>query len=140
MTEHLKVTASTLIILKQILGSIFAHKFYHEQSPINLYICYNIICYILQLFMSFVILRTVYKKRPLFALYDRNSLTRIVNHFSEFWCKFYQTIFSNYTELLRLENILRIFWNYFWKILEINVFQSKNVKSAVIFFLNSGHR
>ena len=43
------------------------------------------------------------------------------------------TIFSKYAELLRLNNIFRIFWNYFWNILEINAFQNKNVKSAVIF-------
>ena len=42
------------------------------------------------------------------------------------------TIFSKCTELLRLKIIFRIFWNYFWDILEINAFQSKNVKSAVI--------
>ena len=41
------------------------------------------------------------------------------------------TIFSKYTELLQLKNIFRIFWNYFWNILVINVFQSKNVKGAV---------
>ena len=38
-----------------------------------------------------------------------------------------------YTKLLRLKNIFRIFWNYFWNVLEISVFQSKNVKGAVIF-------
>ena len=43
------------------------------------------------------------------------------------------TTFSKYTELLQLQNIFRIFWNYFWNIFKINVFQSKNVKSAVIF-------
>ena len=36
------------------------------------------------------------------------------------------TIFSKYTELLQLKNILRIFWDYFWNILEINVFQNKS--------------
>ena len=35
--------------------------------------------------------------------------------------------------IIIIKNIFRIFWNYFWNILEINVFQSKNVKSAVIF-------
>ena len=35
-------------------------------------------------------------------------------------------IFSKYTELLQLKNILRIFWDYFWNILEINVFQNKS--------------
>ena len=35
-------------------------------------------------------------------------------------------IFLKYTELLQLKNIFRIFWNYFWNILEINVFQNKN--------------
>ena len=47
------------------------------------------------------------------------------------------TIFSKYTELLLLKNIFRIFWNYFWNILEINVFQSENVKNVL---KNGGHR
>ena len=36
------------------------------------------------------------------------------------------TFFSKYTELLQLKNIFKIFWNYFWNILEINFFKSKN--------------
>ena len=36
------------------------------------------------------------------------------------------TIFSKYTGLLQLKNIFRIFWSYFWNILEINAFQNKN--------------
>ena len=43
------------------------------------------------------------------------------------------TIFSKYTELLRLKPIFRIFWYYFGNIWETNVFQSKNVESVVIF-------
>ena len=35
-------------------------------------------------------------------------------------------IFLKYTELLQLKNIFRIFWNSFWNILKINVFQNKN--------------
>ena len=35
-------------------------------------------------------------------------------------------IFSQFTELLQLKNIFRIFWNYFWNILETKVFQNKN--------------
>ena len=35
-------------------------------------------------------------------------------------------ISTKYTELLHLKIIFRIFWNYFWNILEINVFQKKN--------------
>ena len=46
------------------------------------------------------------------------------------------TIFSKYTELLQLKKIFRIFWNYFWNFFEIKVY----VKSAVVFFLNGGHR
>ena len=36
------------------------------------------------------------------------------------------TIFSKYTQLLQLKNIFRIFENYVWNILELNVFQNKN--------------
>ena len=43
------------------------------------------------------------------------------------------TTFWKHTKLSQLKNIFRIFWNYFWNILEINAFQSKNVKSAVFF-------
>ena len=35
-------------------------------------------------------------------------------------------IFSKYAKLLQLKNIFRIFWKYFWNILEINLFQNKN--------------
>ena len=46
---------------------------------------------------------------------------------------FHKTIFSKYTEPLPLKDTFIIFWNYFWNILEIKVFQSKNVKNVVIF-------
>ena len=46
---------------------------------------------------------------------------------------FHKTIFSKYTEPLPLKDTFMIFWNYFWNILEIKVFQSKNVKNVVIF-------
>ena len=49
----------------------------------------------------------------------------------------HSTIFSKYTELLVLKNVFRIFWNYFWNIIEINVFRSKNVKRVL---KNGGHR
>ena len=44
------------------------------------------------------------------------------------WVKdsLHTTIFSKYADLLQLKNIFRIFWNYFWNILEIKVFQNKN--------------
>ena len=35
-------------------------------------------------------------------------------------------IFSKYTKLLQLKFFFRIFWKYFWSILEINLFQNKN--------------
>ena len=41
-------------------------------------------------------------------------------------------IFSKYTELLQLKNIFRILWNYFWNILEINVFQNKNQTDGIV--------
>ena len=53
------------------------------------------------------------------------------------------TIFSKYTELLQLKNIFVILWNYFWNILEINVFQNKNqslFKKCGYFLKNVGHR
>ena len=37
-------------------------------------------------------------------------------------------IFSKYTELLLSKNIVRIFWNYFWNILEM-FFKAKMLKS-----------
>ena len=57
------------------------------------------------------------------------------------------TIFSKYTELLQLKNIFRIFWKYFWNILEITVFLNKNqsyqkikIKKAQLFFNDGRHR
>ena len=47
-------------------------------------------------------------------------------------------IFSKYTVLFLLKNTVGIFQNYFWNILEINVFQNvKNVKNVL---KNGGHR
>ena len=40
--------------------------------------------------------------------------------------KLHTMMLSEYTELLHLAIIFRIFWNYFWNMLEINVFQNKN--------------
>ena len=59
-----------------------------------------------------------------------NSMSDELKEVTYFKGLLHTTIFSKYTELLRLKDIFRIFSNYFWNILKINVFQSKNVKMA----------
>ena len=59
------------------------------------------------------------------------------DHFVSVKGSLHKMIFTKYTELLLLKNIFRIFWNYFWNILETNVFQSKHVKNVL---KTGGHR
>ena len=71
-------------------------------------------------------------------IYKTFTIKKYFSNISKLFLKYFKgslhiAIFSKYTELLRLKNIFRMFWNSLWNILEINAFQNKNVKSAVIF-------
>ena len=65
----------------------------------------------------------------------------IIKDFKNRWKHWVQgplhtTIFSKHTEILQLKKIFRIFLDYFWNTLEINVFNTKiklYVKDAIIF-------
>ena len=73
------------------------------------------------------------KRRCLSMLSILFSKTALSNFnawiFSSLKGSLHTSIFSKYTELLQWKNVFTIFWNYFWNILEINVFQNKNPSS-----------
>ena len=75
----------------------------------------------------------IFLSKYVIFLWKYTKLLNILKLFSSEKGSLYTMIPWKYTELLQLKNIFRIFWNYFWNILETSVFKSQKCKKWLFF-------